>query len=729
MKVKLIGSALASGLLLFLTSGCGPQSVITHHNDNVRTGAYTSEGTLTTANVNVSRFGRIATIHVVGDIYAQPLYVRRARITGFGVRDVLIVATAHNNVYAFDANDRGDVTRALWQREFGGAVPMPNPDFANSTDSCQTYLRNHGGTLPPEDERVNATNHANYNLREIGITGTPVIDEQAATIYLVSFQRDNRTHAGACMDLRSCQLKTPCDVHAYHYQLHALNLASGVDRPGSPVEITASAPATSAGSVEGKYVFDPTLELQRAALLLAPRPGGGGNILYIGFGGYGDIGLYHGWLLAYVAQSLTRAAVFLDTPEKDASYPRNPKPFDGGEQGGIWQSGSGPAADFAGNIYFMTGNGSNTSRNLGDSFVKLTLSSGSFLTTGAWSPTPNEMDDADLGSSGPLVVSDTLIVGGGKPGNLFLLDKNLALQFKFNAAWAGATSPDCRDRVRGNSHIHGSPVYWDGPMGPTLFVWGEQDYLKAYRLTGRSVATDTACSGDPPYGSPVGRSRVKAVENSMPGGILSLSSSGKSAGTGIVWASRPFSGTAVWEVPPGILEAFDASNPQGPETEMKELWNSEAQADRDRLGNFARFTPPTVAQGHVYMATFSNAVAVYGLLDFGRGGSVNACGGSTPLPVFAQPGMWCQDRGTNTCGTWRCIGTEAITCDTSRGAPQDNGCGGCAPLPIPGSGFGRGDKCQYNDTQEGILVCAVGGNRLVCCPTGAVGPGCGPGAP
>jgi hypothetical protein len=103
------------------------------------------------------------------------------------------------------------------------------------------------------------------------------------------------------------------------------------------------------------------------------------------------------------------------------------------------------------------------------------------------------------------------------------------------------------------------------------------------------------------------------------------------------------------------------------------------------------------------------------------GGGLNACGGCNALSL--PPGSACQE--ANRCGRWRCLGKEALTCDTSQSA-QDNGCGGCTPLPLPESGEGRGGQCNYHGIYEGILVCAKGGNSLVCCPIGTAGPGCGP---
>ena len=64
---------------------------------------------------------------------------------------------------------------------------------------------------------------------------------------------------------------------------------------------------------------------------------------------------------------------------------------------------------------------------------------------------------------------------------------------------------------------------------------------------------------------------------------------------------------AVLRLALGALRAIDAST-------LKELWNSDQKPDgSDRLGNVAKFTPVTIANGKVYVPTFSNKLVVYGL--------------------------------------------------------------------------------------------------------------------
>src|SRR5580692_8611424 len=278
-------AVIASALLLLPLSLLSPAvvhgqvSVLTQRNDNARTGQNLSETTLNTSNVNVSGFGKIFYRTVDGFIYAQPLYVPGLTIQG-ATHNVVYVATEHNSVYAFDA-DNPNEPAPLWQVNLGTSVP--------SQDICII-----SGDTNPADCPY-------YDISpEIGITSTPVIDPVAGIMYVV-----NRT--------KNTSNST------YHDYLHALNLTTGVEELGGPVEIVAQVSGTASGSVGGVLTFNPAYQNQRPSLLLL------NGYIYIGFGSVGDIGTYHGWVMSYNASTLQQEAVFGVSPD--------------GDDGGVWSAG------------------------------------------------------------------------------------------------------------------------------------------------------------------------------------------------------------------------------------------------------------------------------------------------------------------------------------------------------------------------------------------------------
>jgi len=225
--------------------------------------------------------------------------------------------------------------------------------------------------------------------------------------------------------------------------------------------------------------------------------------------------------------------------------------------------------------------------------------------------------DNDVGSSGPVLVPNTpWLIGGGKEGKLYVLDTtgphtmgefhpttDQVVQ-SFQATGLPRPRPGglLEAPPQGTHHIHGSPVYWQGPKGAWVYIWPENDWLRAYHLKGNKFDTH-----------PISLSSVTDPRG-MPGGILSLSADGSKAGTGIVWATHSDVAEdadhgATQHIAPGILRAFDASDLS------RELWNSNLDKPRDDLGNFAKFSPPIVANGKVFVATFSGHLNVYGLLN------------------------------------------------------------------------------------------------------------------
>ena len=431
---------------------------------------------------------------------------------------------------------------------------MNNSIWTYDADTGQPLTNRHFGTP------VNATAYANYHdiAGTIGILSTPVIDKASMTVYFVEVTTDGG---------------------GYHHLLHALDLKDASDRPGSPVEITGNVPGTGAGAVNGTVSFDSYLNLQRPSLALI------NGFIYVAFASHGDFGLYHGWMFTYRATDLAKIGTYCASPNSQAA--------------GIWQSGQAPAADDQGNVYVVTGNGEGsdgtqlTERT--ESVLKFAPANGALNLTDYFTPFDwKYLDDTDqdLGVSGTIVIPNSpYVLAGSKTGAIYVMnrgglghisDQDKAIVQRFQAT--------------GGGHIHGTMIYWQGPSQANLYVLGEGDHLKGFNFTPPNISA-----------TPFSESVITAPPNSMPGGILSLSANGSQTGTGVIWANMVLNGNANQDTRPGILRAFNA------EDLSQELWNSEQNPGRDSLGNFAKFVPPTIANGKVYMATFSNQVIAYGM--------------------------------------------------------------------------------------------------------------------
>lgn len=495
----------------FSSSAAAQVDVLTNHNNRERTGANLQETDLTPANVNAKQFGMLFKRVVDDQIYAQPLLATNVKIAG-GWHDVIYVTTVNNSVYAFDAND-ANAAAPFWHVNFGTPASVNDADFG-CTD-------------------------INGNM---GIIGTPVIDDQKTTLYVVSL-----TKAGGHFTQR----------------LHALDLATGADLPNSPVTIAAPD-------------FDPLFQNQRPALFLS-----GGDV-FIGYASHCDKDPYHGFLMSYDATSLQQLDLFNTTP--------------GGSEASIWQSGQAPSVDDKGNIYLITGNGSwNGTTQFSESFIKLDP----HLHLLDWfTPTNHfqlDKEDNDLNSSGAVLIPGThLVVGGGKEGVLYVVDTaNFGhLGDEHAVQHFPATS----------SHLH-SMVYWNSAKnGNLLYLWGQRDRARAYRFSG-SKFDETPFMIRPD------------INDGHPGAMLSLSANGNK--DGILWAAIHATGDSWHESRPGILHAYDADDIN------HELWNSLQNPARDDCNNYSKMSPPTVANGKVYLASFGTAnvgtgqLCVYGLLPGG----------------------------------------------------------------------------------------------------------------
>jgi hypothetical protein len=352
------------------------------------------------------------------------------------------------------------------------------------------------------------------------------------------------------------------------FQLHALDLSTGREILSGPVAITATVSGDGDASEQGTIALDPVQHLQRPGLLLL------NNAVYIAFGSHADQDPYHGWILAYDATNLQHQLNVLNTTPR-------------GGEGSVWQSGRGLAADSDGNIYVGTGNGDyDGTSNFAQSFLKLAPN----LTLLDWfAPADWEVlsgEDADVGSLGPMLVPGTnLIVGGDKLDNIYLINQlNMG-----HLGVEGDAFPQIFQPVYGGGIFNSA--LWNYDQGPIVYLASVVTSTVAFQIVDGLVNTtplsQTSVSSDSPY---VG---------------MVVSSNGSFPGTGILWMTTgDHSTTGI----PGTLHAFDALDL------TRELWNSGMEPDRDQLGGFAKFANPLVANGRVYVPTFSNQLTIYGLL-------------------------------------------------------------------------------------------------------------------
>ena len=352
------------------------------------------------------------------------------------------------------------------------------------------------------------------------------------------------------------------------FRMHALSLLDGHEMFSGPALIAAS--STTAGGET--LQFDASQQLQRPGLTLT------NGIVYAAFGSHDDVGEYHGWLIGYDASNLqSRIASYSTTPD--------------GWGGSIWQAGRAPAIDENGDLYAVTANGDfDGETNFSQSFLKLAGSSLALLdwyTPDDWEQSGD--DDNDLGSGGAILIPGTsLVLGASKTGDLFLVNRD-------SMGHLGGNSVQ-RVNVSDRS-IFGLAV-WNHEDGPIVYVPQALGSLRAFRIS--SGVVDSA---------PFSESALDIYP--MFGGIA-VSANGGTDGTGIVWH---ITNDYYTDAASGTLRAFD------PMDLAHEFWNSDMLPDRDSLGYLAKFATPTIANGRVYVPTFSNQLAMYGLLPAASGSS------------------------------------------------------------------------------------------------------------
>jgi hypothetical protein len=515
--------------------------VYTYHNDLSRDGANTQEYALTPSNVNAAGFGKLASCSVDGAIYGQPMWAANLTVNG-GTHNVVYVATQHDSLYAFDADSSSCVQ--LWKANL---VDTAHGGATGETSVPYTLLGNASGDVKPE----------------VGVTSTPVIDPSTGSIYVVSKSMDSTN---------------------YYQRVHAIDLATGNEKTGSPMTVA----ATAAGNGDGgtTVTFNAKQENQRPGLAFV-----NGNV-YIAWGSHEDKPIFYGWMMGYHYNGSS----FLQTAVFNAAPNVNPGNTGGA---GIWMSGGAPAADASGNLYVLTGNGifdvTNTTGNtddFGDSLLKLSPSLTLPMLSGSTDPkyylTPtdqanNNSSDYDFGAGGAALLADLpaslhphILICGGKDGNLYVVDRdNLG-------GYGDGHALQTPSLFYSGGEIFETGAFWNN----RLFLASKGAPMKAFALNPSNSAFNTS-----------GTTSSHAYGNT--GSTPSVSAAGTA--NGIVWGldatnfctnNSPGCGSAV-------LYAYDATNALAP------LWNSAANA-ADNAGFAVKFTVPTVANGKVYVGTRGN---------------------------------------------------------------------------------------------------------------------------
>lgn len=466
-----------AGLLLLLHSDVNAQvPVLTQHNDLTRSGWNNKETLLKPSNVNVRQFGKIFSVPIDDNMFAQVLIPCNVNIAG-GMHNVAVAATVNNTVYAFDA-ENGNI---FWSKNFTpvGLRVVQNTDFAK----CQGGIN---GDI----------------AKNVGIIGTPVIDSITQTLYFVARATDAPITSG---------------IGNYYTYLHAVNIKTGKDKPNSPVLISGSVPGTGPDAVNGLVPFNPQHQNQRLALTLYK------GTVFVGFSSHCDWLPYHGWIFGYDAATLSKKLVYNTTPDANG--------------GGIWESGGGIAIDNNGYMYIVTGNGEDGGigkdgdpldlSNRAQSAVKLKITDTGLIPIDFFTPsnykTLNMGADLDYGSMASFLIPNShFYFTGAKDGYIYMLNTNNMGGFHASG-----------DKISQNLGLgtavlmRCSPGYYRSQKNEFVYVWSEQSQLKALPFNRSTGKFD------------IEKLKTGLITADKHSANISTSSNDLKNGTGIVWISRP----------------------------------------------------------------------------------------------------------------------------------------------------------------------------------------------
>lgn len=498
--------------------------VPTWHYDVARTGQDSKESVLTPSNVTSAKFGKYGSMPMDGAVDAQPLYISGLTV-GPQAHNVLYLATENNTVYALDAA-RGT---QLWRTSALGA----NETAADNQGCSELGAK-------------------------VGITATPAIDRNYGPDGAIFFVAKTKDSGGG-----------------YHQRLHALDLTTGAELSGSPVDITV---------MSGTATFDPGVFVEQAALLV------NNGIVYLSWGApcHQTTFDYSGWVMAYNEGTLEQLSVLDVTP--------------GGSGGGVWMSGAGPAADANGNVFLITsegtfdttldGNGRPSNSDYGNGYLKIQSPGGQMTVYDYFEPlngVPGAANYADQGSGGVMLTSGSTYgsvppqaIGAGKDGNIYQLASAGNVLGEYN----GTTDKNYMTLTAALPNgATSSPAYFNG--NGAFYYGGSSDVVREFTLSssGATLATQSANTLGTAGGTPV----ISANGTNNP----------------VLWVlDTTASGGAV-------LHAYNANNL------ATELYNStqavSGGSPRDAIGATSKNVVPLIANGLVYIGTQSG-LAIFGPL-------------------------------------------------------------------------------------------------------------------
>jgi Putative Ig domain len=528
--------------------------VFTYRNDGARDAVNAQEYALTAGSggtagsVGTGTFGKLFSCIADGAVYAQPLWSANLTING-AVHNVVFVASAHDSLFAFDADANPCVQ--LWSVNLidtahganSGELTVPSGPSGSGN-----LVGGGSGDITPE----------------VGVIGTPVIDPSSGTLYVVS----------KSMDM----------TRTYFYQrLHAIDVTTGNEKANSPMLIQGTFPGS--GDHSTTTTFNAQTENQRAGLALI------NGSVYIAWAAHEDVTPYYGWLMGYSygASGFSQISVLNVTPNVG--------------QGGIWMGGGAPSVDASGHIYVITGNGgfdansaSAPNNDYGDSLLELSVTpnpttpSAAFSVAQYFTPEDQATDDSqdhDFGSGGAAVLANVpsgtgtvgVVVGGGKDGSLYILNQ---------ASLGGYSSSD-------------ATAWQKIPTGYLIFstvsMWNDTIYLGPFNGPLTSYALNTSTT---PSQFVQQAQAADPTTFGFPGPSPAISATGIT--NGVVWAldNSQYCTHQSHGCGPAVLHAYDA-------TSLIELWNSSmAAGGADAAGNAVKFTVPSIANGKVYVGTRGN---------------------------------------------------------------------------------------------------------------------------